>query len=151
MVSIKQVRWVAVSSVVMMLSACSSGPSSNSNEPAEDIYAQLKTNTVQYANQEVNDEAGSPAYVLKNITNIRAAYFQRKFDTVKNLCGRVIHAAPDTTEAYYWLARVAIDENDYDQAYNMSTKALTLAKEPSMKAELKRMQVRTQMGADVPK
>jgi len=134
--------------VILSLSACSSGPSQQEKKEAEvDIYDQLKNDNVQYATEEGPATVGSPEFVLKNLADVRAAYFRKQYDSAQKLCKRIISVSPDAVEAYYWLARIAVDENDYNQAYNMASKALTLAKEPNMKAELKRIQVMTQMGA----
>ena len=148
MVRIKYLQCIAVFFLASQLTGCSSGPEprEEKKEPV-DIYAQLKNDQVQFATEETTIEKGSPEYVLNNMKEARAAYFQKKFDHAKKLCKRVLSLVPSTAEAYYWLARMAVDEGDFQQAYTMSSKGIGYAKEPNMKTELQRIQTMTQMGA----
>jgi tetratricopeptide (TPR) repeat protein len=149
MVSIKYQKRLISLAGIAILAACSStsGPESAVQKEPVDIYEQLKSDNVQYATAEVNEVKGSPEYVLKNLAEVRAAYFGKKLDSAKKICKRILSVAPSTAEAYYWLARIAVDEVDYQQAYDMASKGLTYAREPSMKRELESLKKMTQMGA----
>jgi Flp pilus assembly protein TadD len=150
MVSIKYTKRVVFSCFIVAVSACSSTPSSTKSGAAKqpvDIYAQLKNDKAEFATGEVKEVEGSPQYVEENLVEARTEYLHRKFDNVKKICTRILRVAPSATEAYYWLARVAIDEGDYQQGYDMASKGLLVAKEPNMKRELQDMKKMTEMGA----
>ena len=136
-------------SLITVLAACSSspGPQESASQEPVDIYEQLKSGNVQYANEAQPEEKGSPEYVLKNLKEARAAYFRKDFDQAQKLCKRILSLVPTTTEAYYWLARIAMDQGDFQQAYDMSSKGLMYAREASMKGELERINKISQMGA----
>lgn len=149
MVSLKNSKYLSVVMFFLLLGGCGSHPDRREEVKAPvDIYDQLKNDNVQYIGEEKGVVRGSPEYVLKTLTDVRAHYFEKKYDIARKLCKRIISLVPSTAEAYYWLARMAIDEGDFQQAYNMSSKGLTYATAPNMKAELQRMQLMTQMGAN---
>lgn len=149
MVSVKYVKSLLSLSLLSIVTGCvssTSGPESSQQAPV-DIYDQLKNDNVQYSGgiQEVDEK--SPEYVMSNMREARAAYFNKRFDDVRKFCNRTLKSMPSTAEAYYWLARVAVDEGDFSQAYAMASKGETLSKEANMKAELGRIKTMTQMGA----
>ena len=150
MVSIKHARFFPVLLVLSMFGGCSSGPDPREQpkEQQADIYDQLRNDNVQYATEERGVVKGSPEYVINNLAEVRVAYFAKNYDKAKKLSKRILSLVPSTPEAYYWLARIYYDEGDFGNAYNMSTRGLTFAKEANMKAELERLQMVTQMGAN---
>lgn len=124
-----------------------SAPDSAKNEKPADIYDQLKNNNVQFATEAKEAESGSPEYIMQNLAEARQAYFRKEYNDVQKNCKRVLSVSPSSAEAYYWLARVAVDQGDYQQAYDMSSKGVISAKEPGMKRELENIKKMTQMGA----
>lgn len=143
----KKIQNIVVLALVSVVVGCVSSSPDRYEEETVDIYEQLKTGNVEYATEETADVKGSPEYVLKNIQEVRASYFRKETDKAKKLCKRIISVAPSTAEAYYWLARIAVDEGDFQQAYDLSSRALTLAKDANMKTELERIQTMSQMSA----
>lgn len=156
MVSVKQIKLLIPITLFAMLAGCvssgsksgggSSGGASAKTEPV-DIYAQLKNDSVQYNNDSQVHEDSSPKVIAENMKEARAAFFRRNFEEAKKYCNRTLKAVPASAEAYYWLARVAVEENDFNTAYTMATKGQLLAKETAMKEELGRIKTMTQMGA----
>lgn len=149
MVSIKSIKRISALTLLAAIAACSStsGPEAAKKEEPVDIYEQLKNDKVQYATEETKEVKGSPEYVLKNLGEVRAAYFRKEYDSAKKICRRILSVAPSAAEAYYWLARIFVDEGDFQQAYTMASKGLSAAKEPNMKRELENIKKMTQMGA----
>ncbi len=149
MVSIKYNKRLALLAFITLFTACSStsGPESSASKKPVDIYDALKNNNVQYATEETKEVKGSPEYVRTNMAEARASYFRREIDKAKKICKRILSVAPSATEAYYWLARIAVDEGDFQKAYDLASKGLLTAKEPNMKTELENIKKMTQMGA----
>lgn len=145
MVPVKYARHLIPVALFSLLSGCVSNTGREEEKPV-DIYDQLKNNNVQYVTEEQVPESG-PEYVRLNMVEARAAYFRKDFVNVTKYCNRTLTVAPATAEAYYWLARIAVDQNDFQQAYTMASKGLTVVKDPNMKAELQRIQTMTQMGS----
>ncbi len=134
--------------MAVTLSGCLSSPSKK--ESNEDIYAALRNDDIQYRDERqsamVNDN--SPEFVREKVDEVRRLYFQREFAKASEMAESLIRLAPQNPEAYYWLARVRLEVGDYQQAYNMASKGVSLAqKNSSLKAELERLQRQAQLGA----
>lgn len=152
MVSVKHVKLLIPIALFASLTGCFASAGKKDAEVAPgkepvDIYAQLKSNSVQYSNTGAEVADNSPEKIKENIQNARAAYFQKNYVEAEKFCKRVLRAAPTNAEAYYWMARVGVDENDFQKAYDMASQGIPLAKEPGMKRELENIKKMTQMGA----
>lgn len=148
--NIRFFRLICGLSIVLLLTACSSGGGSKSTEKAADqgdIYNALLNDEVQY-----RDEAERPSsdldkeLVQQHINQIRSLYFRKNLSEAQVIAERLLRLDANIPEAYYWLARINMDQADYQNAYNMATKGISVTDNPNLKRELERVQRQAQMG-----
>ena len=133
-------------SLVSLLAACASSTRPDLDEQ-EDIYSALKNDEIQYHEEEKVITKHSPEFLVNGVNELRALYFRKKFDEATDLSIRLLKLAPSLTEVYYWKARIAMDQSDFQQAFNMAEKGLSFVEDPHMERELERVKGQAQMGA----
>lgn len=146
---IRLTSFICFFSLIALLSGCSSTSSSSSQSEGadEDIYASLKDDKVQYRDgRGQNAQVSDQKLVSQQVTEIRTLYFRREYTAALEKAERLLRLEPNSGEAYYWLARIYMDQADYSQAYNMATKGLSVTGNPNLKRELERVQSQAQMG-----
>lgn len=141
-------KLIGALSLAFFAFACSStGEQSGTKKDQGDIYDALKNDEIQY-----RDQAERPAsdldqeLVQQHITQIRNQYFRKNLSEATVIAERLLRLDSNIPEAYYWLARIRLDQGDYQQAYNMATKGLTVTEDPNLKREMERVQRQAQMG-----
>lgn len=127
-----------------LLGACASAPPPGREQPV-DIYAALKNDRVQYSDGREAPE--SDAAIADRIAEVRNLYFDREYVEASAMAERLVRIAPYEAENYYWLARIKMALADYQQAYNMASKGMTVTNDPGLKRELKRVQRQAEIGA----
>jgi tetratricopeptide (TPR) repeat protein len=134
--------------VSLFLAACAPTPPKQ-DEPEVDIYASLNEDEIQYASDEVEVEQSeaSPQFIEDQINEARTLFFRKKYAEASDLLERMIRIDSQHAEAYYWLARVRMEQSDFDQAHELASKGLSVVYDPRMKVELERIKGITQMGA----
>ncbi|CAA0114343.1 Uncharacterised protein [BD1-7 clade bacterium] len=135
--------------LAVTLSGCLSSPSKK-EDADEDIYAALRDDDIEYRDERqvalVNDT--SPEFVREKIDEIRSLFFQKDYAKASEMAEGLVRQAPQNPEVYYWLSRVRLEVGDYQQAYEMASKGVSLSgKGSSLKAELERLQRQAQLGA----
>lgn len=125
--------------------ASSSGTQGNTSSQPQDIYAALNDGDIQYRDDS-GPQTSNRELVQQQVSEIRSLYFRRDFTTAAEKAERLLRVNGDTAEAYYWLARIHMDQADYAQAYNMASKGVAVTDDPNMKRELERVQSQAQMG-----
>ncbi|MCK5880399.1 MAG: hypothetical protein KAG18_00910 [Sinobacterium sp.] len=155
MVSIKQLLTTSAITATLFITACV--PQSPKEETQEvDIYAAFNEDRIEYADGTVEGEPeqdseiseASPTFVKDQLKAIRLAYFKRQYVDAGDMAENLIRLDSQLAEAYYWLARVRLDQSDYYQAHEMASKGLSVI-DPSDEAlvrELERIQGISQMG-----
>lgn len=147
MVSVAQIKTVTLISLLSLLAACESTDRREVKQE-KDIYTSLKQDEVEYHQEEKVISKGSPEYLVQGMNDLRALYYRKKYAEASDMGLRLIKLAPSLAEAYYWLARIAIDQADFQQAYAMAAKGLLVVEDKSMQRELEQVQVQAQMGAN---
>jgi hypothetical protein len=127
-----------------LLGACASPPPPGREQPV-DIYSALKNDRIQYSDGREAPE--SDAAIADRIAEVRNLYFDREYVEASAMAERLVRIAPYEAENYYWLARIKMALADYQQAYNMASKGMTVTKDPGLKRELKRVQRQAEIGA----
>lgn len=145
--SIRFLRLICGLSLVLLLSACSStGPQTGKEEPV-DIYASLHSDEVQYRDDTQRPSSDlDPAVIQQHITQIRNMYFRKNLSEASVIAERLLRLDANIAEAYYWLARINMDQSDYQQAYNLAIKGMSVTDNANLKRELERIQRQAQMG-----
>lgn len=143
-----KIQNLAVASLVVLLAACAP-TAPKSNEPERDIYAALTNNEIQYRDDSEGEAVNttSPAFVADQIKEVRTLYFRKQLDEAADLAERLVRVDSQQAEGYYWLARIRMDQGDFEQANEMATKGLTVVYDKNLKRELERVKGITQMGA----
>ena len=140
--------------IISLLAVSACAPQAPKEE--QDIYAALRDDNIQYADGSSDSSAdvgineASPAFVDEQLASIRFNFFKRRYAEAADLAENLVRIDPNLAEGYYWLARIRLDQSDYYQAYEMSSKGLTVI-EPSDQAllrELERIQGISQMGSN---
>ena len=155
MVSIKKIITITSLSSLLIITACAPQPPRQDKD--EDIYAALRDdNAIQYADGSVEEgdqqdtgiNEASPAFVDQQLKDIRLNFFKRRYAEAGDLAENLIRLDSQNAEAYYWLSRIRLDQSDFYQAHEMSSKGLSVV-DPNDKAlirELERIQGISQMG-----
>lgn len=146
-----KIQNILILGCVLTLVACAPSKPKN-NEPEVDIYAALNDDQIEYASDEaeVEEEAdsASPQFVEEQITQARTLFFRKKYTEASDLLERMVRLDSQNANAYYWLARVRMEQGDFNQAHELSKKGLTVVSDKRLKAELERVKGITQMGAE---
>ena len=133
-------------SVLFFIAACSSTGTEKDSESV-DIYSALVDDEVQY-----RDDKQRPAsdldqeLVQEHLTKIRNLYFRKNYKEAQELAERLLRLDANLPEAYYWLARIHMEQADYQGAYDMASKGLSVADNANLMRELERIQRQAQMG-----
>lgn len=139
----------ALVGVCLTLAACApTGP--KQQEPERDIYAALTNDEIQYRNDnDVQEQANasSPEFATDQIEQICNLYFRKKLTEAAEEAERLLRIDSQQPEAYYWLARIRMDQGDFASANELASKGLMVVYDQNLKNELERVQGITQMGA----
>ena len=146
MVSVAQFKKIIILSLIFSVFACESTNRRDVKEEV-DIYAALKNDDIEYHQEERVITKHSPEYLVNGINELRALFFRREFESLTDLGIRLIKLSPSLTEAYYWMARVEMEKSEFQRAYDMAEKGLSVVEDPNMKRELERVKGQAQMGA----
>lgn len=144
----KQSQHLLMIGLLALLTACASAP--REEKPKVNIYDALENDNIQYRAEEENQPASqtSPEFLNEKIGEVRSLFFRYRYDEATDLAERLIRLDGSLAEAYYWLARIHMNQASYQQAYAMASKGLTVVQDPRMKTELERIQRQAQMGAN---
>lgn len=139
----------SLASICLLLAACApTGPKKQDSE--RDIYAALTNNEIQYRSQDnapEQDNASTSAFAVDQIEKIRNLYFRKKLAEAADEAERLLRIDSQQPEAYYWLARIRMDQGDFSSANELANKGLRVVYDENLKRELERVQGITQMGA----
>lgn len=138
-------KLLLTATMMALLAACASPPPPGRDDAPVDIYAALKDDRIAY--RDGREVPESDAAVADRIAEVRNLYFEREYVEASALAERLVRVAPYEPENYYWLARIKMALSDYQQAYNMATKGMTVTDDPALKRELKRVQRQAEIGA----
>lgn len=146
-----KIRFLKLSCSVLLLlflAACSStGTQTSKKDEPVDIYSALTDDEVQYRDEQQRPASDlDQALVQEHITKIRNLYFRKSYKEAQAMAERLLRLDANLPEAYYWLARVHMEQADYQHAYDMASKGLSVADNPNLKRELERIQRQAQMG-----
>lgn len=130
--------------LIIFVAACAKQTRQAQQEPV-DIYAALKNDRVQY--RDGREAPETDAAVADRVAEVRNLYFDREYVEASALAERLVRVAPYEAENYYWLARIKLALADYQQAYNMATKGMSVTDDPALKREMKRVQRQAEVGA----
>ena len=134
-------------SLLLFIAACSSTGGQSKQESNADIYSALTDDEVQYRDDEQRPASDlDQELVNEHLTKIRNLYFRKNYKEAQELAERLLRLDANLPEAYYWLARVYMGQTDYQGAYDMASKGLSVADNASLKGELERIQRQAQMG-----
>lgn len=136
---------LSISCVLLIFVTGCARPTQQQQQPPVDIYAALKNDSVQYRDGRQVPE--NDAAIADRVTEVRNLYFEREYVEASALSERLVRVAPYEAENYYWLARIKLALADYQQAYNMATKGMTVTDDQALKRELKRVQRQAEIGA----
>ena len=144
----KHSQQVFMAGLLALLTACASAP--RDEKPRGNIYDALENDNIQYraAEDEQPVSQTSPEFLNQKIGEVRTLFFRYRYDEATDLAERLIRLDGSLAEAYYWLARIHMNQADYQQAYAMSSKGISVVQDPRMKSELERIQRQAQMGAN---
>lgn len=158
MVSVKIIITTAVISTTLFITACAPQPPRD-DTPDVDIYAALNDDRIEYSDGTVEGgedsyaedseiSEASPTFIKNQLKEIRLAYFKRKYNEAGEMAENLIRLDSQLAEAYYWLARVNLDQSDYFQAHEMASKGLSVIdqSDTALVRELERIQGISQMG-----
>ncbi|OED50975.1 hypothetical protein ACH42_00450 [Endozoicomonas sp. (ex Bugula neritina AB1)] len=135
--------------MTITLSGCLSSPSQKTSD--EDIYSALRNDDVEYRDerQSAQENDHSKEFIREQVAQVRRLFFQKDYAQASEQAESLVRLAPQSAEAYYWLARVRLEVGDYQQAYTMASKGVSIApKHSSLKTELERLQRQAQLGAN---
>lgn len=143
-----RLRIIGIVSLVSVLAACGASTDRRDVKPQKDIYGSLKSDQIEFHEETKVITKNSPEYLIQGINDLRALYYRKKYAEATDMGLRLIKLAPSLAEAYYWLARIAMDQADFQQAFNMASKGLSVVQDPNMKRELELVKTQAQMGAN---
>lgn len=147
MVSIIQCQRLFLVLLISVLIGCGSSEP-KPEVPVTDIYDALVNDEINYKSEDEDVSAVTPEYLDSQLRQIRSKFFRQQYDDAADLSERLLRIDGNISEAYYWLARIRIEQADYQQAYEMATKGLTISPSRNMKRELERVQRSAQVGAN---
>lgn len=136
---------ISLLTVFLFLGACSSAPKKEASQV--DIYSALTDDNVQYRGAAEKPSSDiDPQVIQEHITNIRNLYFRKHLGEAQVIAERLLRLDSNLPEAYYWLARIQLEQGDFQQSYNLASKGITVASDNNLKRELERIQRQAQMG-----
>lgn len=144
---LRAVKLISALSLAFLAFACSSTGEKAETKKDTNIYDSLNNDEIQY-----RDDAQRPSsdldqeLVQQHITQIRNQYFRKNLAEATVIAERLLRLDSNIPEAYYWLARIRMDQGDFQQAYNMATKGISVTDNANLKRELERVQRQAQMG-----
>ena len=147
MVPVVSIKTLFILPLFAVMTACSSSSNYQSQQQDKDIYAALKHDQIELHEETKEITKNSPEFLENGINEMRALYFRKNYDEAIDLSIRLLKLSPSLTEVYYWRARIAMDQSDFQMAFNMASKGLTYVEDPNMEAELERIKGQAQMGA----
>lgn len=133
---------------ISLLVACNS--TTQEQQQSTDIYAALRNDQIQYRSDDEGQEVSqtSPEFIDQKVREIRNLFHRRDYDSCVDAAERLLRIDGNIAEAYYWLARVRIEQGDFQQAYDIAGRGLSTAPAKNMKRELERIKGIAQLGAN---
>ena len=131
--------------LILFVTACARPTRDDQADQEVDIYAALKNDSIEY--RDGREVPENDAAIADRIVEVRNLYFEHEYEEASALSERLVRIAPYEAEKYYWLARSKLALSDYQQAYNMATKGMTVTDNPALKREMKRVQRQAEIGA----
>jgi len=146
MVSIKNI--ITLGFVGLFAVGCASSKGPDRYEQKEDIYKSFNEDNIEYRTEEKPLSKRDPGYVASRVVEIRNLYHRGESIAAEDLADRMIRLDPSVAEVYYWLTRLAIDRADFQKAYNMAQKGISVSTNDRMTEELESLREIAQMGAN---
>ncbi len=140
---IANIRYIACFILFLFITAC--GTQAPKKETGN-IYDSITNDEILYHGQEKSAAELDQELIQQHLVQIRNLYFRKNYDEAQVLAERLVRLDANLPEAYYWIARVYIQQGDFQQAYNMATKGISVADNSNLKRELERVQRQAQMG-----
>lgn len=138
-----------------MIGGCASSDRADREE--EDIYASFRDGRIQYRSDDNKSDdiyaalrgdrrGASSMAVEEQINEIRTLFIRQQYDQAANAAEQLLRQNPYQAEAYYWLARIHLNQSDFQQADNLAERGLGVVDNPSLRRELERVQTQAKMG-----
>lgn len=115
----------------------------------EDIYAPIKHNVIEYRDKKEEKviSTATTDYLDTQIKQVRQLFFNEKYDQASQLAERLVRQEPNNPNTYYWLARIRLEMSDYNQAYQMTEKGLSVSqKDSAIRKSLERLHQQAGLG-----